>query len=194
MHLEAAILYLEKRRSPRYSFIASAELIEEKADVRIASRVSELSLHGCYLDMMNPFPTRTMVLVKIPREMRCSKPSQRSFIRSRIWVLASGSCMSNRMRKPCWNAGWMERRRTTRGSPDNPVASIRRNTDEKDSMKEFSSRREFLRAAALTGAGSHFQPLVGASNKSVLVFTKSSGFEHAVVKRVDGSRASWTTP
>jgi PilZ domain len=33
--------------------------------VRIASRVSELSLHGCYLDMMNPFPTGTLVLVKI---------------------------------------------------------------------------------------------------------------------------------
>src|SRR5258707_1235486 len=65
MHLEAAILYLEKRRSPRYSFIASAELIEQKADVRIASRVSELSLNGCYLDMMNPFPQGTMVLVKI---------------------------------------------------------------------------------------------------------------------------------
>jgi len=27
--------------------------------------VSELSLHGCYLDMMNPFPMGTMVLVKI---------------------------------------------------------------------------------------------------------------------------------
>jgi len=40
-------------------------LIEQKADVRIASRVSELSMHGCYLDMMNPFPTGTMVLVKI---------------------------------------------------------------------------------------------------------------------------------
>jgi hypothetical protein len=62
---EAAIAYLEKRRSPRYSFIASAELIQEKADVRIASRVSELSLHGCYLDMMNPFPKGTLVLVKI---------------------------------------------------------------------------------------------------------------------------------
>ena len=62
---EAAIEYQEKRRSPRYSFIASAELIEEKADVRIASRVSELSRFGCYLDMMNPFPTGTMVLVKI---------------------------------------------------------------------------------------------------------------------------------
>src|SRR6266568_6723549 len=62
---EAAIAYQEKRRSPRYSFIASAELIDEKADVRIASRVSELSLHGCYLDMMNPFPKGTLVLVKI---------------------------------------------------------------------------------------------------------------------------------
>ena len=33
--------------------------------MRIASRVSELSRFGCYLDMMNPFPTGTMVLVKI---------------------------------------------------------------------------------------------------------------------------------
>lgn len=36
-----------------------------RADVRIASRVSELSRHGCYLDMMNPFPKDTLVLVKI---------------------------------------------------------------------------------------------------------------------------------
>ena len=27
--------------------------------------MSELSLHGCYLDMMNPFPMGTLVLVKI---------------------------------------------------------------------------------------------------------------------------------
>lgn len=55
----------ERRRTPRYSFIASAELIEEASDVRIATRVSELSLYGCYLDMMNPFPVGTLVLVKI---------------------------------------------------------------------------------------------------------------------------------
>jgi hypothetical protein len=57
--------YRERRRGPRYPFIASAELIEQKADVRIASRVSELSANGCYLDMMNPFPTGSLVLVKI---------------------------------------------------------------------------------------------------------------------------------
>jgi PilZ domain len=55
----------ERRRSPRYIFIASAELYEESTDLRVASRVSELSEHGCYLDMMNPFPTGTLVLVKI---------------------------------------------------------------------------------------------------------------------------------
>lgn len=55
----------EKRRTPRYIFIASAELHEEQSAVRVATRVSELSLHGCYLDMMNPFPTGATVQIKI---------------------------------------------------------------------------------------------------------------------------------
>lgn len=55
----------EKRRTPRYIFFAAAELLEEKSDVRVASRVSELSLHGCYLDMMNPFPMDTVIRLKI---------------------------------------------------------------------------------------------------------------------------------
>ncbi len=55
----------EKRRTPRYVFFASAELYDERSEVRVASRVSELGLHGCYLDMMNPFPVDTIVLLKI---------------------------------------------------------------------------------------------------------------------------------
>jgi hypothetical protein len=55
----------EKRRTPRYIFFAAAELMEEKSDIRVASRLSELSLHGCYLDMMNPFPVGTSILLKI---------------------------------------------------------------------------------------------------------------------------------
>jgi hypothetical protein len=55
----------ERRRTPRYVFFASAELLEEKSEVRVASRVSELSLYGCYLDMMNPFPKDTLVLLRI---------------------------------------------------------------------------------------------------------------------------------
>jgi hypothetical protein len=55
----------ERRRSERYPFFASAELIEDKSDERITTRLSELGLYGCYLDMMNPFPTGTSVLIKI---------------------------------------------------------------------------------------------------------------------------------
>src|SRR5260370_28454186 len=54
-------------------------------------------------------------------------------------------------------------------------------------MNELSNRREFLRAATLTGAGLALSNrLPGVSSKSVLVFTKSSGWEHDVVKRVGG--------
>jgi hypothetical protein len=55
----------ERRRTPRYMFIASAELFDENSNVRVATRVSELSLHGCYLDMMNPFPPGTLAKLKI---------------------------------------------------------------------------------------------------------------------------------
>jgi len=55
----------ERRRTPRYPFFASAELYEEKSDVRVVSRVSELGLYGCYLDMMNPFPPNTVIRLKI---------------------------------------------------------------------------------------------------------------------------------
>jgi hypothetical protein len=57
--------YQERRSAPRYPFIASAELVEQASDTRMSSRVSELALHGCYLDMMNPFPQGTKVLIKI---------------------------------------------------------------------------------------------------------------------------------
>jgi type 1 glutamine amidotransferase len=54
-------------------------------------------------------------------------------------------------------------------------------------MTAISNRREFLRATALAGAGlalSNCMP--GAKQKSVMVFTKSSGWEHDVVKRIEG--------
>ncbi|HLZ13076.1 MAG TPA: ThuA domain-containing protein [Candidatus Acidoferrum sp.] len=54
-------------------------------------------------------------------------------------------------------------------------------------MSNFAKRRDFLRTTAAAGASMALAPkLFGASQKSVLVFTKSSGFEHDVVKRIDG--------
>jgi type 1 glutamine amidotransferase len=54
-------------------------------------------------------------------------------------------------------------------------------------MTAISNRREFLRATALTGAGLALSNrLPGAKEKSLMVFTKSSGWEHDVVKRIEG--------
>jgi PilZ domain-containing protein len=55
----------DRRRTPRYSFVASAEVAADNSDVRVSANVSEVSLHGCYLDMANPFPLSTPVSIKI---------------------------------------------------------------------------------------------------------------------------------
>ena len=54
-------------------------------------------------------------------------------------------------------------------------------------MKPIFNRREFAKAGALAGV-SFLLPrrFLGSAKKSVLVFTKSSGFEHDVVKVKDG--------
>ena len=58
----------ERRRTPRYPFIATAEVIEQPSNARIATRVTELSLNGCYLDMPNTLPQDTAITVKIYSE------------------------------------------------------------------------------------------------------------------------------
>src|SRR5438874_11629326 len=54
-------------------------------------------------------------------------------------------------------------------------------------MKNTLNRRQFLQNAAIVGGSLTFTPNIFAADKrSVLVFTKSSGWEHDVVKRVNG--------
>jgi hypothetical protein len=58
----------ERRRAPRYPFIAMAEITDEMENARTSSQVSDLSQHGCYVEMMNPFPHGTNVLIEIYTE------------------------------------------------------------------------------------------------------------------------------
>jgi len=53
------------RRTPRYPFVAPAEVIDEGTRAKMTAQVKELSLYGCYLDTASPLPTRTKVMVKI---------------------------------------------------------------------------------------------------------------------------------
>lgn len=58
----------ERRRESRQPFIASAEIIDERENARTSSRVTDLSRHGCYVEMPNPFPQGTNVLIEIYTE------------------------------------------------------------------------------------------------------------------------------
>jgi hypothetical protein len=53
------------RRTPRYRFVASAELTREPAGTKLEAQVKELSLYGCYLDTAWPLPVRTRVNIRI---------------------------------------------------------------------------------------------------------------------------------
>ena len=55
----------ERRRAPRYRFIAEAEATEILTDTKLRARTSDLSIGGCFLDMLNPYPKGTDIRVTI---------------------------------------------------------------------------------------------------------------------------------
>jgi hypothetical protein len=58
----------ERRRAPRYSFIADAEVTEIASETRLPAKTSDLSLGGCFLDMLNTSPDGTDVRVRISHQ------------------------------------------------------------------------------------------------------------------------------
>lgn len=57
--------YSERRASPRYTFIATAEIIEPQTDTHISGRISEISRRGCYVDILNTLPKDTAIRIRI---------------------------------------------------------------------------------------------------------------------------------
>jgi hypothetical protein len=55
----------EMRRVARYPLVAAVEIHDLATGVRIAARISDLSVFGCYVDTVNPLPHRTGVRVQI---------------------------------------------------------------------------------------------------------------------------------
>jgi hypothetical protein len=55
----------ERRCALRYSFVAHAELSDEERTTYLQARVSDLSLSGCYLDMIHPLPAGTQIVLYV---------------------------------------------------------------------------------------------------------------------------------
>jgi hypothetical protein len=60
----------ERRRTPRFPFIATVEVIETGAPVGVAARVTELSLYGCYIEISNPLQKGAHAVLKVYSEGR----------------------------------------------------------------------------------------------------------------------------
>ncbi|MGC2421036.1 MAG: PilZ domain-containing protein [Candidatus Acidiferrales bacterium] len=55
----------DKRREPRHSFTATVELLDTSVQVRIRAKTGNLSMNGCYVNTVNPFPVGSRVKVTI---------------------------------------------------------------------------------------------------------------------------------
>jgi len=58
----------ERRRNLRFPFTATVEAVETKTGTKVTGRTSDLSLGGCYVDTLSPFPVGTEAQVRIVRE------------------------------------------------------------------------------------------------------------------------------
>jgi hypothetical protein len=55
----------DRRHAPRYPFIAEAEVTEISSDTKLVAKTSDVSIGGCFLDMLNPSPQGTDIWVRI---------------------------------------------------------------------------------------------------------------------------------
>ena len=55
----------ERRGTPRYGFTATAEVVDMHSRTRMNTRISDLSMEGCYVDTNAPFPVRTKVRIRV---------------------------------------------------------------------------------------------------------------------------------
>ena len=60
----------QRRRTPRFPYIATVEVIETGAAVGVAARVTELSLYGCYVEISNPLQKGAHAVLKAYSEGR----------------------------------------------------------------------------------------------------------------------------
>lgn len=58
----------KQRSVRRCPFVASAEVTDMCSGAQLSARTSELGLGGCYVDSLNPFPTATLVQLRIRRD------------------------------------------------------------------------------------------------------------------------------
>jgi hypothetical protein len=74
-NFKRAVTMGERRQNKRYTFSATAEVVEVLSGARLSARAADLSQKGCFLDSLNPFAIGSNVRVRIGwngAELTCS--------------------------------------------------------------------------------------------------------------------------
>lgn len=82
----------ERRRSPRLQCSGSAEFRPEGSDVRMWGTLTDVSLHGCYVEMNNTFPVGTRVSLRL--ESLGIRVQVQATVRVSYPFLGMGMCFS----------------------------------------------------------------------------------------------------
>jgi hypothetical protein len=64
-------MYEKIRRSPRFPFVAVAEIGYRESGGRLSCQVATLGFHGCYVETPNTIPIGREVAIKIFAESEC---------------------------------------------------------------------------------------------------------------------------
>jgi PilZ domain-containing protein len=65
---QTAVPQEKKRAVRRIQLVATAEVTARDTETKLSARMSELGLGGCYVDTLCPFPTGTLLHVRIIRD------------------------------------------------------------------------------------------------------------------------------
>ena len=61
----SATPYSERRKVPRYAFVATTVLADFANTTKLSGRITEISRAGCYVDILNVLPVGTLLNVQI---------------------------------------------------------------------------------------------------------------------------------
>lgn len=83
----------ERRRSPRFRCSGSVEFKADGSDVRMWGTLTDVSLHGCYVEMSTTFPVGTRV--ELHMEALGIRVHSQGTVRVSYPFLGMGICLSN---------------------------------------------------------------------------------------------------
>jgi len=102
----------DRRLSPRFPFIASAEVLSEIVGTSTTARISDLSATGCYVDTINPLPHGTFVKVKIFTESQhFEAPATVVYVHTRLLTWDWSFATSRLVLKPYCKIGFPQESR-----------------------------------------------------------------------------------